>query len=84
MSRLSDVASEPSEQAEFVPLSAEFAPQMTLFGSAPQATAIASSSTRLPAQRGGAAGRVRAPRRPARGAQPPRCRPAPPRRTQPP
>ena len=43
------VESEPSEQVEFVPLSAEFAPQMTLFGSAPQATAIASSSTRLPA-----------------------------------
>jgi superfamily II DNA or RNA helicase len=42
-------ASEPSPQAEFVPLSAEFAPQMTLFGSAPQVTAIASSSTRPPA-----------------------------------
>jgi superfamily II DNA or RNA helicase len=42
------VESEPSEQVEFVPLSAEFAPQMTLFGSAPQAAAIA-SFTRLPA-----------------------------------
>jgi hypothetical protein len=40
-------ASEPSEHAEFVPLSAEFAPQMTLFGPAQQAPA--SSSTRLPA-----------------------------------
>jgi superfamily II DNA or RNA helicase len=40
-------ASEPSEHAEFVPLSAEFAPQMTLFG--PAAKVAASSSTRLPA-----------------------------------
>jgi superfamily II DNA or RNA helicase len=39
-------ASEPSEHAEFVPLSAEFAPQMTLFGSAQKAPA--STSTRLP------------------------------------
>jgi superfamily II DNA or RNA helicase len=31
--------SEPSPQAEFVPLSAEFAPQMTLFGPAPPAPA---------------------------------------------
>jgi len=42
-------ASEPSPQAEFVPLSAEFAPQMTLFGPAPAAAAVTSSSTRLPA-----------------------------------
>jgi superfamily II DNA or RNA helicase len=40
-------ASESSEHAEFVPLSAEFAPQMTLFG--PAAKVPASSSTRLPA-----------------------------------
>jgi superfamily II DNA or RNA helicase len=40
-------ASEPSEQVEFVPLSAEFAPQMTLFGPAQKAPAI--TSTRLPA-----------------------------------
>jgi superfamily II DNA or RNA helicase len=40
-------ASEPSPQAEFVPLSAEFAPQMTLFG--PAAKAPSSSSMRLPA-----------------------------------
>jgi superfamily II DNA or RNA helicase len=40
-------ASEPSPDAEFVPLSAEFAPQMTLFG--PAAKAPASTSTRLPA-----------------------------------
>jgi superfamily II DNA or RNA helicase len=39
-------ASEPSEHAEFVPLSAEFAPQMTLFG--PAVKAPASTSTRLP------------------------------------
>ena len=44
----------------------------------------ASSSTRLPAPEARAAGRVRAPRRPARGAQPPGRRPAPPRRAQPP
>ncbi|HEY3864856.1 MAG TPA: DEAD/DEAH box helicase family protein [Solirubrobacteraceae bacterium] len=42
-------ASEPSPQAEFVPLSAEFAPQMTLFGPAPVAAATASGSTRPPA-----------------------------------
>jgi superfamily II DNA or RNA helicase len=49
-------ASEPSPQAEFVPLSAEFAPQMALFGPAPNtaaavatSTATASGSTRLPA-----------------------------------
>jgi superfamily II DNA or RNA helicase len=48
-------ASEPSEHAAFVPLSAEFAPQMTLFGPAAKApatataTATASTSTRLPA-----------------------------------
>ena len=44
-------ASEPSPQAEFVPLSAEFAPQMTLFGSAAPAPApmMTSSSTRPPA-----------------------------------
>jgi superfamily II DNA or RNA helicase len=39
-------ASEPSEHAEFVPLSAEFAPQMTLFG--PASKAPASTSTGLP------------------------------------
>ncbi|HZL47854.1 MAG TPA: DEAD/DEAH box helicase family protein [Solirubrobacteraceae bacterium] len=33
------LASEPSEHAEFVPLSAEFAPQMTLFGPAQKAPA---------------------------------------------
>jgi len=42
-------ASEPSPQAEFVPLSAEFAPQMTLFGPAPTATATAGGSARPPA-----------------------------------
>jgi superfamily II DNA or RNA helicase len=46
-------ASEPSPQAEFVPLSAEFAPQMTLFGPAPAAVVAtattAGGSTRLPA-----------------------------------
>jgi superfamily II DNA or RNA helicase len=39
-------ASEPSEHAEFVPLSAEFAPQMTLFG--PAHKTPTSTSTRLP------------------------------------
>jgi superfamily II DNA or RNA helicase len=39
--------SEPSEHVEFVPLSAEFAPQMTLFG--PAQKAPARTSTRLPA-----------------------------------
>jgi superfamily II DNA or RNA helicase len=39
-------ASEPSEHAEFVPLSAEFAPQMTLFG--PASKAPTSTSTGLP------------------------------------
>ncbi len=34
-------ASEPAEQAEFVPLSAEFAPQMTLFGSPSKAPSSA-------------------------------------------
>jgi superfamily II DNA or RNA helicase len=42
-------ASEPSPQAEFVPLSAEFVPQMTLFGPAPVAAAATSSVTRPPA-----------------------------------
>jgi superfamily II DNA or RNA helicase len=39
-------SSEPSEHTEFVPLSAEFAPQMTLFGSAQKAPG--STSTRVP------------------------------------
>jgi len=38
--------SEPSEHVEFVPLSAEFAPQMTLFG--PAQKAPTSTSTGLP------------------------------------
>ncbi len=79
----------PRAQAEFVPLSAEFAPQMTLFGSAPAAavttaTATTSNSTRLPAPRAAPPAGVRAPRRPARGAQPAGRRPAAPRRAQPP
>ena len=41
------LSSEPSEHAEFVPLSAEFAPQMTLFG--PAQRAPEKTSTRLPA-----------------------------------
>jgi len=41
------VESEPSEHFEFVPLTAEFAPQMTLFGSAQKA--LPTTSTRLPA-----------------------------------
>ena len=40
------VESEPSEQVEFVPLNAEFAPQMTLFG--PAQKTPATTSTRLP------------------------------------
>jgi superfamily II DNA or RNA helicase len=40
-------ASEPSEHAEFVPLSAEFAPQMTLFG--PPQAASSNGLTRPPA-----------------------------------
>jgi len=40
-------ASEPSEQAEFVPLSAEFASQMTLFG-APQAAPVTASKAPPP------------------------------------
>jgi superfamily II DNA or RNA helicase len=47
-------ASEPSPQAEFVPLSAEFAPQMTLFGPAPGAGAGVRVS--LPAAPGVGAG----------------------------
>ncbi|MGH2904692.1 MAG: DEAD/DEAH box helicase [Solirubrobacteraceae bacterium] len=42
-------ASEPSPNAEFVPLSAEFAPQMTLFGPAPAARITTSGSARSPA-----------------------------------
>ncbi len=41
------VENEPSEHVEFVPLNAEFAPQMTLFG--PAQKAPANTSTRLPA-----------------------------------
>jgi superfamily II DNA or RNA helicase len=55
-------ASEPSQSAEFVPLSAEFAPQMTLFGPPPSAAAAAIGSARVagpPAARASvAAGRV--------------------------
>jgi superfamily II DNA or RNA helicase len=40
-------ASEPSPTAEFVPLSAEFAPQMTLFG-APQAASAPSPAASVP------------------------------------
>ena len=47
-SRAERRATEPSRAAEFVPLSAEFAPQMTLFGPAPQPRRRA-ASTRLPA-----------------------------------
>jgi superfamily II DNA or RNA helicase len=43
-------ASEPSAAMEFVPLSAEFAPQMTLFGPAPGAAATAQGSTAAAAQ----------------------------------
>ncbi|HSZ70726.1 MAG TPA: DEAD/DEAH box helicase family protein [Solirubrobacteraceae bacterium] len=38
-------ATEPSPTPEFVPLSAEFAPQMTLFGPAPGATAAVAAET---------------------------------------
>src|ERR1700728_4377001 len=41
-------ATEPSPALEFVPLSAEFVPQMTLFGPAPQVTS--QSSTMVAAQ----------------------------------
>jgi superfamily II DNA or RNA helicase len=47
-------ASEPSAAADFVPLSAEFAPQMTLFGPAPGAVGSAGA--------GAGAGAARAPR----------------------
>ncbi len=49
-------ASEPSPQAEFVPLNAEFAPQMTLFGPAPTAAAMATAT----ANGGGASTRASA------------------------
>ncbi len=43
-------ASEPSGQAEFVPLSAEFAAQMTLFGSPQPAPMSAADQSALPAE----------------------------------
>ena len=81
-------ASRPS--AEFVPLSADFAPQMTLFGAPQRGGSGARGRRRRRAPRGRRPGRrrrprgVRAPRAAARGAQPPGRRPPPPRRPQPP
>ncbi len=57
-------ATEPSPALDFVPLSAEFAPQMTLFGPAPSARGAATGATEDPASsgRGHAQGGEPAPR----------------------
>ena len=84
-SRVQRRASEPSPTAEFVPLSAEFAAQMTLFGRAPEGAALPRPRQRCRGgSRAGPGGRVRASSSAAPGAQPPGGGAAPPRRAQPP
>jgi superfamily II DNA or RNA helicase len=55
-------ASEPSPTPEFVPLSAEFAPQMTLFGPAPVSGALAQGTPEATGPGRGSSGGTSAPR----------------------